>query len=305
MTNANAATPAAPAKKSGGAGFLGELAEIAKTVFYALLIALVLRVVLFQPYTIPSASEEPNLFRGDYIIVSKWSYGWSQKSVPFLDLLPTYVPGRLLFQAPKRGDIIVFALPHDGHTNFIKRLIGLPGDKVQMKGDQLYINGHALPEQGAPLPPPPPGPNDPPTVHGQLETNPEGRVYLTQLDREYADPAGLHAPDANNTPVYVVPPHCYFMMGDNRDDSLDSRFDPQLAPDDPKLGGCGLAPDFLPGGEPGVGFVPEENLVGKAQIVLISWNTGTQEGDNSQATLFKPWTWFTDLRLDRFFKVLH
>jgi signal peptidase I len=301
MTNAQAAKPAQPQAKP---GFVGELVEIVKTIFYALLIALVLRVVLFQPYTIPSASEEPNLFRGDYIIVSKWSYGWSQKSVPFLDLMPTYLPGRLLFQAPKRGDIIVFALPHDGHTNFIKRLIGLPGDKIQMKGGRLYINGLAAPEQVSPLPQPPSGAVDPPGLRGQLETNPEGRIYLTQVDPEAADASGVDAPNANNTPVYVVPPHCYFMMGDNRDDSLDSRFDPQLAPDDTKLGGCGLT-DFLSSPEAGVGFVPEANLIGRAQLVLVSWDTGTQEGDNSKATLFKPWTWLTDVRLDRFFKVLH
>jgi signal peptidase I len=291
----------APAAKSGA---VHETVEIVKTIVYALLIALVLRVVLFQPYTIPSASEEPNLFRGDYIIVSKWSYGWSQKSVPFLDLLPTFAPGRLFFQPPKRGDIIVFALPHDGHTNFIKRLIGVPGDKVQMKGGRLYINGQEAPEQTATLPPTAKGTIDPPGLKGQLETNPDGKIYLTQVDPAAADPSGLDAPNANNTPVFVVPPHCYFMMGDNRDDSLDSRFDPQLPPDDPKLAGCGVT-DFLSSPEAGVGFVPEENLVGKAQIVLVSWDTGIDEGDNSKATLFKPWTWFTDLRFDRFFKVLH
>src|SRR5487761_2608874 len=119
MTNAaNATTPAEPAKKHGA---VAEMVEIIKTVVYALLIALVLRVLLFQPYTIPSASMEPNLYRGDYIIVSKWSYGWSKNSIPFS---PPLFSGRLFFTPPKRGDIVVFKLPSSGHVDFIKRLIG-------------------------------------------------------------------------------------------------------------------------------------------------------------------------------------
>ena len=299
MTNAAAATPAKPQKKQ---GFIAETVEIIKTVFYALLIALVLRVVLFQPYTIPSASEEPNLFRGDYIIVSKWSYGWSQKSVPFLDLIPPIVRGRLFFQPPKRGDIIVFALPHDGHTNFIKRLVGLPGDKIQVRGGRLFINGAPLAVSPAPLPEPPVGISSY-ARKGQAETNPEGKRYLTQVSTQ-ADLSSADSP--NNTGVYVVPPHCYFMMGDNRDDSLDSRFDPLLADSDPKLSGCGVSPAALmsEGSNPGVGFVPEDNLIGKAQLVLISWNTGPDDTQPCCASLFKPWTWITDVRLDRMFRLL-
>ena len=296
MIDAASAQSAKPAKKQ---GFLSEAVEVIKTVIYALLIALVLRVVLFQPYTIPSASEEPNLFRGDYIIVSKWSYGWSQKSVPFLDLAPMFLRGRLLFQSPKRGDIIVFALPYDGHTNFIKRLVGLPGDRIQMRSGLLYINGSPVKVQPGALPAPPTGIVDPDTVKGQFETDPEGKRYLTQIN-----PPLEPGENAASTGVYVVPPHCYFMMGDNRDDSLDSRFNPDLSDGDPKLGGCGVSDSALPGEEPGVGFVPEENLIGKAQLVLVSWNTGN---DNNPccASLFKPWTWFTDLRLNRIAKPLH
>ncbi|HUZ11920.1 MAG TPA: signal peptidase I [Caulobacteraceae bacterium] len=295
MSMTKARSAAKPAKKHGA---VGEMVEIVKTVIYALLIALVLRVFLFQPYTIPSASEEPNLYRGDYIIVSKWSYGWSQKSAPFLDRLATFMPGRLLFTPPKRGDIIVFKLPSSGSIDYIKRLIGMPGDRIQMKGGRLYINDVAVKEQllGARM--------------GDLssgwqpvlrwrETNPEGRSYDIQTAQIEDNPG-------DNTGVYVVPPHCYFMMGDNRDDSADSRFDPGVSPDDPKLGGCGWnsAVDASVGDQTGVGFVPEENLVGKAQIVLMSWNTGAEEGDTSKATLFKPWTWITDARPSRFFKVL-
>jgi signal peptidase I len=298
MTNAAAAKSAKPARQH---GFLAETVEIVKTVFYALLIALVLRVVLFQPYTIPSASEEPNLYRGDYIIVSKWSYGWSQKSVPFLDLVQPIVHGRLLFRSPKRGDIIVFALPHDGHTNFIKRLIGLPGDRIQMRAGRLYINGAPVKSAPAPLPDPPAGiPEE--GYKGQLETDPEGKRYLTQVNAS-AETGIDPASSAANTGVFLVPPHCYFMMGDNRDDSLDSRFNPLLSDDDPKLGGCGVSDAAINGSEPGVGFVPEENLIGKAQLVLISWNTGT-DNDPCCASLFKPWTWFTDVRLNRMFKLL-
>jgi signal peptidase I len=257
--------------------------EIVKTVVYALLIALVIRTLLFQPYTIPSASEEPNLYQGDYIIVSKWSYGYSRHSI--LGSPPLF-KGRLFFSPPTRGDVIVFKLPRDGHTDYIKRLIGLPGDRIQMRDGHLYINDQPLKEQpirhvvvedrGAP---------EPATL--VRETNPEGRSYLTQI----------HAlnPEADNTGVYIVPPHCYFMMGDNRDNSADSRFDPGLPPEDPKLGGCGWDSrlDGPLGGETGVGFVPEDNLVGRAQIVMLSWNLGSE--------LLKPWTWF-NLRLDRFLR---
>ncbi len=274
----DAGSLAEPTKKAGSGE---ETLEIIKTVIYALLIALVIRTLLFQPYTIPSASEEPNLYQGDYIIVSKWSYGYSRHSI--LGSPPLF-KGRLFFSPPKRGDVIVFKLPRDGHTDYIKRLIGMPGDRVQMRDGRLYINDRPLAEQpmrrvtvedrGAP---------EPATL--VRETNPEGRTYLTQI----------HAlnPEADNTGVYVVPDHCYFMMGDNRDNSADSRFDPGLAPEDPKLGGCGWDSrlDGPLSGETGVGFVPEENLVGKAQIVMLSWNLGSE--------LLKPWTWF-NLRLDRF-----
>jgi len=294
MSKAQAAQPDRPAKKG---GLVAETVEIIKTVVYALLIALVLRVLLFQPYTIPSASMEPNLYRGDYIIVSKWSYGWSRHSIPFS---PPIFTGRLFFHAPQRGDIVVFKLPSSGHIDYIKRLIGLPGDRIQLRHGLLYINdkpvgikplgrgmGHL------------PGAREMQAVLTQQETNPEGRAYRTQLS-----PGPERAGD---TSVYVVPPHCYFMMGDNRDDSADSRFDPGLSPGDPRLGGCAWdsSVDAAVGGDNGVGFVPEENLVGKAQIILLSWDTGSDEEDTSKASIFKPWTWFTDARPSRFFRVLH
>ncbi|MFI4976223.1 MAG: signal peptidase I [Caulobacterales bacterium] len=293
-------TAAKAAKADKPRTFLQELVEVVTTVVYALLIALVLRVVLFQPYTIPSASEEPNLYRGDYIIVSKWSYGWSQKSVPFADLYNPIFHGRLLFTPPRRGDVIVFKLPRDGHTDYIKRLVGLPGDRIQVISGQLYINGKAVKETVDGTPTPPRGIEEPDSVRKVIETNPEGRRYVTQVYAPTEDRPG------DNTGVYVVPPHCYFMMGDNRDNSDDSRFDPGLTPDDPKLGGCAWDAnlDKLAGGGFGVGFVPEDNLVGKAQVVLLSWNTGPLEEQPAGASIFKPWTWITEARPGRFFKLV-
>jgi signal peptidase I len=278
-------TDSAPAVSDKSAGAIAEIVEIIKTVVYALLIALVIRTLLFQPYTIPSASEEPNLYQGDYIIVSKWTYGYSHHSILWS---PPLFKGRLFFHAPARGDVVVFKLPRDGHTDYIKRLVGLPGDHIQVREGTLFINGKALPQTFV---------KDivtedrlrPEQAKWMKETNPEGRGYTIQS----------HGGDepADNTGVYVVPDHCYFMMGDNRENSADSRFDPGLAPEDPKLGGCGWDSrlDAALGYSTGVGFVPEENLVGKAQIVMLSWK--------ENASLFKPWTW-PDLRLDRFLHLI-
>jgi signal peptidase I len=281
----------APAAKSGA---VHETVEIVKTIVYALLIALVLRVVLFQPYTIPSASEEPNLYEGDYIIVSKWSYGWSKHSIP---LSPPIFSGRILFHQPERGDIVVFKLPHDAEskgTDYIKRLVGLPGDRIQVKAGQLYINDKALSETKLA-----PGMGDIDEAGAQPvdrfeETNPSGRKYIIQ---RAPDDAGRNA---NNTGLYVVPPHCYFMMGDNRDNSLDSRFDPFMPMSMTGSQTCGWDESVDQNAQtdpdhPGVGFVPEEDLVGKAQFVLASWKPG--------ASLLKPWTWIA-VRPDRFFHAL-
>jgi signal peptidase I len=267
-----------------GAAKPNELWETIRTVGAALLIALVIKTVLFQPFTIPSASEEPNLYEGDYIIVSKWPYGYSHHSILFS---PPLFQGRIFSHAPRRGDVIVFKLPSSGHIDYIKRLVGLPGDRLQVRQGQLYINGKALAQnrertvdvddRGGPE-----------TAGWVRETNPEGRTYLTQIH-------GAGAEAADNTGVYVVPQKCYFMMGDNRENSLDSRFDPGIPPEDPKLGGCGWdsrVDAFLPP-EAGVGFVPEANLVGRAEIVLLSWKKGSN--------ILKPWTWL-NLRADRFLR---
>lgn len=232
-----------------------ETVEIIKTVVFALLIALVLRVLLFQPFTIPSASMEPNLYEGDYIVVSKWSYGYSKHSIPFS---PPVFNGRILGKAPERGDIAVFKLPRDNKTDYIKRVIGLPGDKVQMIANKLYINGAPVQDvvvsraQMADM-------FGPRAVTQLRETLPGGRTFMTQ---DFG-PGG----DLDDTPLYEVPAGHYFMMGDNRDNSLDSRF--------------------------GVGYVPFENLVGRANIIFFSIA--------DKASPLEIWKWPTEVRFGRLF----
>ncbi|GAA0623792.1 hypothetical protein GCM10009422_19980 [Brevundimonas kwangchunensis] len=248
-------------KKSSGGGAANEGWEIFKTIAFALAIAMVLRILLFQPFTIPSASMEPNLYEGDYIVVTKWSYGYSRHSIPFS---PPLFEGRIMDRAPQRGDIVVFKLPRDDRTDYIKRLIGMPGDRIQMIDNVLHINGAPVQDvtiTGEQLT----------TMYGQQitqanETLPGGRTFRIQ---DFG-PGG----DLDNTPVFEVPTGYYFMMGDNRDNSIDSRVDESA----------------------GVGFVPAENLIGKAEIILFSWEPG--------ASLWNPVSWFSKIRPSRFFTVL-
>ena len=245
---------------SGGSG--NEFVEIIKTVVFALLIALVLRIVLFQPFTIPSASMEPNLYEGDYIVVSKWTYGYSKHSIPFS---PGLFKGRIMENQPDRGDIVVFKLPRDNKTDYIKRLIGLPGDRIQMINNVLYLNGAVVPDVVVS--------NDDVDEVGRsvtqfTETLPGGKTFKAQ---EFGPGNPL-----DNTVEFTVPAGYYFMIGDNRDNSLDSREYPENG---------------------GVGLVPAENLVGKAEIILFSWSPG--------ASLWNPVSWFSKVRPSRFFTVLN
>ena len=240
-----------PGLKSGGL-------EIARTVLLALLLALGLRTFLFQPFTIPSDSMEPALRNGDYMAVSKFDYGLSRFSPPLA--LPLG-EGRLFGREPRRGDVIVFKLPRDNSTDYVKRLIGLPGDRIQVVHGVVRLDGLPLVQTPLGLVRDPDNPGR--IVTQARETLPDGRSYLTF--HEDAD----H--DGENTGVYVVPQGQYFFIGDNRDNSADSRW--------PK--------------EVGVGFVPAANLEGRARIVLVSWKPG--------AAIFKPWTWL-DLDWSRFFR---
>ncbi len=229
--------------------------------FWALFIAFSLRTFVFQPFTIPSASMEPNLIKGDHIITSKYSVGYGKYAA---SPLPFPVKeGRLLERGPKRGDIIVFK-PGKKSKYFIKRVIGLPGDRIRIVSGVLYINGDATELTPTDLE----GPSDA-LYKGTkivLEMIPGESAYLTfnLTDNHVSD----------NTGEYIVPSGEYFMMGDNRDASSDSRQSIEQG---------------------GVGFVPAENIIGKAEFILLS--------SKPEFSLFKPWTW-NKVRKGRFFKGL-
>lgn len=243
-----------PTEHQHGAGKKDSWLEVVKTIVYALIIAGVIRSFLFQPFNIPSGSMEDTLLIGDYLFVSKSTYGYSRYSFPF-GLIP--FQGRFaVMSEPKRGDIVVFKFPPDNSTDYIKRLIGLPGDRVQMRDGVLYINDVAVPKEkiddyvemiGG----------EPRNIPRYRETLPNGVSYEV-LDR---DPQG----NLDNTQVFVVPEGHYFMMGDNRDNSADSRVD--------------------------VGYVPFENFVGKAQIIFFS--------TNGEARIWEVWKWPFAIRYDR------
>jgi signal peptidase I len=250
----------------------GGLWETVKVIVQALLIALVIRTLLFQPFNIPSGSLIPTLLIGDYLFVSKYSYGYSHFSLPsFVDWVPGMMPGRIFASQPKRGDIIVFKLPSDGETDYIKRLIGLPGDKIQMIHGRLYINGTIVERE--PLPPYPDTGFDgrPKDVPHYEETLPGGVKHeIIERDNDEGE--------LDNTDVYLVPPDHYFMMGDNRDNSTDSRVLP--------------GPASAHGG--GVGFVPFENLVGRAEVIFFSVEGGEPA--------WQVWRWPWIVRWHRLFQ---
>ncbi len=227
-----------------------EVIDMARTIGAALAAALLIQTVAFQPFTLPSASMEPGLVVGDYLVVSKFAYGWSRASLPLDPPLPS---GRLFERLPERGDVVVFRRPSDPHETWIKRVIGLPGDRIEVVDGTVIVNGAALPQRAI-------GPGldlDQPArpVERIEERQANGRAYVT-----FDGGRGLGGDDR---PDQVVPDGQLFVMGDNRDNSLDSRWSPDV----------------------GVGLLPVTNLVGRAEIVVASWRPG--------AALWKPWTWFS------------
>jgi signal peptidase I len=234
---------------------LRDAVDLIKTVGAGLLIATLLQTVVAQPFTIPSSSMEPGLVTGDYVVTSKFPYGWSRASLPFD---PPLGAGRLFGREAERGDVMVFRLPRDRQQVWVKRVIGLPGDRVRVSGGQVFINERAVPRTTLGLTQDHDAPER--TVSLVRERLPEGRAYATY--------DGGWSPGDDTGPL-IVPAGQYLVMGDNRDNSLDGRW--------PR--------------ETGVGLLPAENLVGRAEWVVASWKPG--------AGLFKPWTWF-QLQPDRF-----
>jgi signal peptidase I len=266
------------------------IGETIKVVLQALAIAFVVRVFLYQPFNIPSGSMKETLLIGDFIFVSKLSYGLSRYSFPrYLDLcipltdscgtfriLPDMMSsGRVWSAEPKRGDVIVFKLPNDTSKDYIKRLIGLPGDTIQMKRGVLSINGTDVPKVAA-------------GSFQNLECD-ENRSWCRQVMYKRFEetlPNGVkhhtldREPDneADDKGPFIVPEGHYFMMGDNRDNSIDSRFDPKLD-------------------RSGVGYVPFENLVGRADVIFYS----CASDEPGRCSWLTPWTWPGDIRWGRIF----
>jgi signal peptidase I len=245
----------------------GGMMETLTVVVQALAIAMVVRVFFFQPFNIPSGSMKETLLIGDYLFVSKLSYGYTKYSFPFaLNLFQ----GRIFGAEPKRGDVAVFKLPRDPSTDYIKRVIGLPGDEIAVRHSVLYINGREVPRVKA----------------GTFETREDGGLAKISVYQETL-PNGVKYKvldkvvdgGLDNVGPYVVPTGHYFMMGDNRDNSTDSRVS---------------ALDH------GVGFVPLENFIGRADIIFFS--AAVDEPDNF--SLWKPWTWPFGIRWSRFFNLV-
>ena len=234
-----------------------------RVIFHALILALIVRTLLYQPFNIPSGSMIPTLLVGDYLFVSKFSYGYSRYSIPFS---PPLFKGRIWASQPKRGDVVVFKLPRDNETDYIKRLIGLPGDRIQMIGGVLYINEKPVRRQRVADYTFEDAYGTRRTIPRFRETLPNGVSYMT-LDM---NPNGF----ADNTPVFHVPPGHYFMMGDNRDNSSDSR---------------------IPSG--GVGYVPFENLVGRAEIKFFSIH--------ESARFWQVWRWPDAVRWGRILRTIN
>tara|TARA_Y100000590_G_scaffold443253_1_gene572427 strand:+ start:1387 stop:2115 length:729 start_codon:yes stop_codon:yes gene_type:complete len=236
-----------------------KIIENIKTLFYALIIALIIRTLFFQPFYIPSSSMEPNLLIGDRLFVSKFSYGYSNHSLPFS---PKIFKNRIIEKSPQRGDVIVFKTPADNRTDYIKRLIGIPGDTIQIINQELYLNDIKVKKRKVDIITTISCGNIDINADLYEETLPNGKSYIAAYKKEGS---------MIYTDKYIVPNNHYFFMGDNRDCSKDSRF------------------------LTSVGYVNFENFVGQAKIIFFSNN-------KKNGSFFKFWKWNKSLRVDRFFK---
>lgn len=235
-----------------------EWGELLRTAVFAVLLALVIRTFLFEPFNIPSGSMLPTLKVGDYLFVSKYSYGYSRYSFPFGI---GGFEGRVMSNKPARGDVVVFKLPSEPSIDYIKRIIGLPGDRIQVKNGRLYINGQLMDREDLGLGEYESEYGGTVKISEYVETLPEGQMHLIY---EEGDSHPL-----DNTVAFAVPEGHYFMMGDNRDNSRDSRV------------------------SDAVGFVPFENFVGRAEFIFFS--------TNGKAKFYEVWKWPFTIRYSRLF----
>ena len=239
-----------------------KIIENIKTLFYALLIALFIRSFFFQPFFIPSSSMEPTLLIGDRLFVTKYSYGYSRHSLPFS---PKIYSKRIFKKEPERGDVIVFKTPADNRTDYIKRLIGLPGDILQIVDGHLYINNIKVKRNKLERPLKVYCGEEVMSVDAFEELLPNGKKYIAVYRK---------VGSMENSDKFIVPKNKFFFLGDNRDCSKDSRY----------LGS--------------VGYVDFNNLVGRANIIFLS-------SDSVKYSLFKFWNWNESIRTDRFFKEIN
>jgi signal peptidase I len=243
------------------------LSEIIRTIVTVGLAVIVLRTFAFEPFNIPSGSMIPTLLIGDYVFVSKYSYGFSRYSFPMIH--PPF-SGRFFGRLPERGDVAVFKLPRDPSIDYIKRIVGLPGDKIQMVDGVLNVNGKPVELKRA---------ED--FLDNEYNRNIETPQFIETLPGGREHPIlKLNKPGTyqfDNTPVFEVPADSVFAMGDNRDNSLDSRVPPR---------------------NDGVGFVPLENLVGRAEFRFFSY-------DENVAPWYQFWAWPWSIRFSRLFTGVH
>ena len=231
-----------------------------KSITFAILIALLIRSFIFEPFNIPSGSMKPNLLVGDFIFVSKYSYGFSKHSLPFS--LPL-IPGKIFSKDPKRGDVVVFKTPENNRTDYIKRVIGLPGDKIEIKNGIIFINDSEIFRK---------------KLNDFVDTDKNTLNKRVRQYKEYFFDKEINVLDitdngiADNTRLFRVPDNHFFVMGDNRDNSQDSRFINT------------------------VGFIPYKNLVGKAQLIFFSL-------ENSR--FLEIWKWPNSIRFKRIFKKIN